>query len=370
MSNRVLVLGGYGVFGARLSRALIADGRYDVVVAGRNRAAAQEFCASYGGTPMALDRTETQLVAHLAELAPFIVIDAAGPFQDYGPDGYALARAAIACGAHYVDLSDDADFSAGISSLDDAARAGGVAVISGASSVPGLSSAAVEALIPDMRDIDLIESVILPGNRAPRGLSVVRAILAQVARPIRVWREGRWSTVQGWGGLRRETIEIPGAAPLTGRWSSYIGAPDLALFPERYGARTVLFRAGLELAILHWGLWALGLLVRLRLMRSLAPLARPVRWMAQWFEPFGSDRGGMVVRVIGTLETGVVTERRWLLLAEAGDGPEIPTLAARILCDRLVLGHTPPGARACLGEFTLDEVEGAARNLAVRFERN
>lgn len=370
MTKRVLVLGGYGVFGARLSRALIADGRYDVFVAGRTQSAAEDFCDRFGGTPCALDRTDAQLVSHIAHLAPFVVIDAAGPFQDYGPNGYTLARAAIECDAHYIDLSDDAEFSAGIHVLEDAARARGVAVISGASSVPGLSSAAVEALAADLQDIDLIESIILPGNRAPRGVSVVRAILGQVGRPIRVWRGRRWTTVPGWGGLRRENIEIPGAAPLSGRWSSYIGAPDLVLFPERFGARTVLFRAGLELSLLHLGLWVMGMLVRIRLMPSLAPLARFIRWVAQWFEPFGTDRGGMVVRVVGTTGTGSVVQRRWLLLAEAGDGPEIPTLAAQILCDRVLRGVTPAGARACIGEFDLTEVETAAQELSVSFARD
>ena len=56
----------------------------------------------------------------------------------------------------------------------------GVTVLSGASSVLALSSAVVVALSKVMDEIDLIGSVILPGNRTPRGISVVHAILAQV----------------------------------------------------------------------------------------------------------------------------------------------------------------------------------------------
>ena len=143
---------------------------------------------------------------------------------------------------------------------------------------------------------------------------------------------------------------MPGAAPLTGRWSSLIGAPDLVLFPARYGARTVLFRAGLELSILHLGLWALSLLVRAGAVRSLAPAAAATRRIAQVFERMGTDRGGMAVTVLGALPGGGWETRRWLLLVEAGDGPEMPALAARILCGRIADGRLAPGARPCLDD--------------------
>ena len=60
-------------------------------------------------------------------------------FRPYGRDPYRVARAAIAAGAHYIDLADDGAFVAGIGALDEEAKAAGVAVISGASSVPAIS---------------------------------------------------------------------------------------------------------------------------------------------------------------------------------------------------------------------------------------
>ena len=105
-------------------------------------------------------------------------------FQAYGDEAYRLAKAAISAGAHYLDLSDDGVFTKEIILLDDAAKAKGVVVRSGVSSVPAISAAAVRALSEGMRNIDLIDTAILPGNRAPRGLSVMRAILAQVGKPL------------------------------------------------------------------------------------------------------------------------------------------------------------------------------------------
>lgn len=363
---RIVILGGYGVFGGKLAEALLRQPQFEVVVAGRNAESAERFCRQAGGTPACLDRSAPDFAKALAALSPFVTVDAAGPFQAYGGTPYAVAEAALAAGSHYLDLSDDAAFTAGIDRLQSRAKAAGLTVLSGVSSVPALSSAAVEALRGDLARLDLIESTILPGNRAPRGLSVMRAILSQVGRPLNVWRDGRQDRVPGWSGLSRRRIGPRDGSGLPPRWTSFIGAPDLALFPEHYGARTVLFRAGLELAVMHLGLWSLSWLTRWRLLASLEPLARPLRTIADLLEPFGSDRGGMEVRLAGTGHDGQPLTRSWTLIAEAGDGPHIPAVAAAILCRRLGEGSVPPGARACLGEVTLDEVNEATGHLAVR----
>ncbi|MBN9671560.1 SDR family oxidoreductase [Roseibium aggregatum] len=364
--RRVVILGGYGVFGGKLAVSLLLNPCFDVLVAGRSLEKAEAFCARHGGTPVRLDRDAADFPAILATLSPFVTVDAAGPFQAYDGNPYVVAAAAVAAGSHYLDLSDDAEFTAGIQSLDASSRASGLAVLSGVSSVPALSSVAVESLRTDFRRLDLIESIILPGNRAPRGLSVIRAILAQVGRPLTVFRDGAAETVPGWSGLSRRRLGPGGKDGLPPRWSSFIGAPDLALFPDHYGARTVLFRAGLELSPMHLGLWLLSWPVRLGLIRSLEPAAKALQWAADRLEPFGTDRGGMEVAISGLGTDGLPLTRRWTLIAEAGDGPHIPAVAASILCRRLSEDGVPPGARACLGAFTLDDINQATRHLSVR----
>ncbi|MFG1349744.1 DUF4166 domain-containing protein [Xanthobacter autotrophicus] len=357
MSDIVLVVGGYGVFGARICMGLAGEAGVDLVVAGRNMRAAEAFCARYGGRPLRFDRDAADLAARVRDVGPFVVIDAAGPFQNYGPECYRLADAALAAGAHYLDLSDDPHFTAGITGLDAAARAAGRTVLSGVSSVPALSSSVVAELADGMADIHLIESVILPGNRAPRGLSVIRAIVGQAGRPLSVWRGGRFVSVPGWSGLERVTLDPAGATAVAGRWASHNAAPDLALFPPRFGARSVLFRAGLELKLMHGGLLLLSLPVRWGLVRSLAPLARLLKWVAERLEPFGSDTGGMRVRVVGRTWAADMELREWVLIAGAGDGPHVPALPARVLYRRLRDGKVAPGARACVAEFPLADAE-------------
>lgn len=369
MREVVLVLGGYGVFGSRISMALARDARVDLIVAGRDLHAASTFCSVHGGRPEVIDREDPALAERVVRLSPFLVIDAAGPFQSYGARPYRVAEAALAAGAHYLDLSDDPAFTLGIEVLDAAARQARLAILSGVSSVPALSSAAVAEFASDMADIHLIDTVIVPGNRAPRGLSVVRAIVGQAGRPTRMWRGGRAEQVPGWSGLSRIALRVPGSSPVAGRWASFNAAPDPALLPRHFKARSVLFRVGLELKIMHGGLLLLSLPVRWGWVRTLAPLAPVLKWVAERLEPFGSDTGGMRVRVAGLTGGGVPQVREWVLVAGAGDGPHVPAIPARVMLDRLRAGSVSPGARPCVAAFALTEAEQAMADFNIATSR-
>lgn len=173
---KILLLGGTGVFGSRLAQLLGRDG-HALTIAGRNLNAAQDLAHQIGGSALRVDRD-----GPLPSLVEYdVFIDAAGPFHAYGDDPYRLARAALDAGTHYLDLSDNAAFCAGISELDEQARAAGLCALSGLSSVPALSSAAVRALSAEETP-EVIDSAILPGNRSPRGLSVMASILSQAGR--------------------------------------------------------------------------------------------------------------------------------------------------------------------------------------------
>ena len=251
----------------------------------------------------------------------FAVADASGPFQT---SDARLPRAAIGAGLHYVDLADARAFVGGIRVLDAEARAADVAVLAGASSTPALSHAVLDTLVAGSRKVIAIEVSIAPGNRAPRGLSVVQAVLSTVGQPIRVFRGCRWTEEAGWG--LNKTIELPGVGK---RRVALCETPDLDLLVERYNpAADAVFRAGLELRVLHEGVGALGLLVRLGILKSLAALARPLRVLAEMFKPFGTDRGGMRVDVLLENEAGQLLRRVWTLTADAGDGLYVPTLPA------------------------------------------
>ena len=359
--RRVIVLGGTGVFGSRLADLLVRDG-HSVRIAGRDGRRAAQVADRLGAVPLVLDRT-----GDLGALGDCdVVVDCAGPFQRYGEqpglDPYSLARACIAAGADYLDLSDAAAFTQGIRALDADAQAAGRVVLSGVSSVPALSGAAVAALADGLDEIAVIDTAILPGNRAPRGRSVMISILEQVGRPLRQWRGGAWDTVSGWSDRKRYDL-----APSLSRSGYAIGAPDLELFPEAFGARSVLFRAGLDLGLFNRVLEALGWFRRatgLAQGRWTVVLARAV---AGALGGAGIDRGGMSVAVIGYIGSGWV-RRTWHLVADAGEGPFVPAVPARALIRRL--DDLPRGARPCVAELGLREAEAAMSDLAVPTARD
>lgn len=353
---RVLILGGYGVFGGRLARLLIEDGA-EVIVAGRDHAKASAFTRENGGEPLAIDIGRE--LGAIAGAAPDLVIDAAGPFQVYGSDPYRVARFCVLRGINYADLSDDADFTAGIVALDRDARATGCFALSGASSVPAISAAAVTALCQGLSDILLIETTIAPGNRAPRGRSVVASILRQAGAPLPIWRGGAWRVHRGWTNARRVAL-----GPDLTRWANLIGAPDLKLFPSAFKARSVLFRAGLELGVMHWGLTVLAHMRARCVMPGLHVFLAPMLWLARKLERFGGDRGGMVVAVTG-IHAGKAIRREWRVIASGGDGPFIPAIPALSITRKMAA--MAPGARPCLGDLTLPEIERTMARLSVRF---
>jgi saccharopine dehydrogenase-like NADP-dependent oxidoreductase len=139
--HTVLVLGGYGFFGSRICSALALDPAIRVLVGGRSGERARAAAPSFGlhaDAGVEVDANSADLARRFVELGIDSVVHAAGPFQ--GQD-YVVARAAVRAGCHYLDLADGRAFVAGIESLNAEAVTSGVTVISGASSVPGLSSA-------------------------------------------------------------------------------------------------------------------------------------------------------------------------------------------------------------------------------------
>lgn len=354
MPSRVLIVGGYGAFGALAAQRLARETDLYLIIAGRSRERAQAAVAQLKRTALAgLEAAALDAVAidrhQLAKLAPTVVINASGPFQAHN---YTLARAAIAAGCHYIDLADARSFVTGITVLDEAAKAANVTVISGASSVPGLSSAVYTAMKPSFAAVHALEIYLSPGNHFNPGEATTRSVLGGAGCAIQMREAGQAKTVYGWQGLRRRNI--PGIGH---RWFGYVDVPDLDLFPiADPNLRTVRFQAGVEVSLFHLGLWALAGARRAGLISDVAALTKPLMRIRDVLSFLGSDRGGMLMRLSGTGHDGKPLKLDWSLAALNGDGPFIPTIASVILAKRLARGIDPPpaGATPCFGLFTLD----------------
>lgn len=355
---RLLLVGASGVFGSRLAERLALEPGIALTLAGRRQTPLEAVRARIGGGAVRTidrDRVEPR------ELAGYdLVIDAAGPFQD---SATRLVEAAIAARVDYLDLADGREWVVSfVERHDSAARAAGVALVSGASSVPALSHAVLDRLVDGWREVEAIRIGIFPGNRAPRGLSVVEAILSYAGKPMRVFRNGRWGEQWGWGGLTRVD-----AGPAGMRWASMCDTPEQELLVECYRpTRSAEFFAGMELAVLHLGLWLLALPVRWGWIDSLLPWASPLLTIAQWLLPFGSDKGAMLVEASGMDKGGRPIAATWRLNAEANRGPYVPVLAALALVRRRRDGaRAAAGAYFCSGMLMLEEFDADFRLLGI-----
>ncbi|PRH84110.1 saccharopine dehydrogenase [Labrys okinawensis] len=360
-SLRVLIVGGYGIFGGRLAELLADEPRLTLIIAGRSLAKAEFFCASRPVRarlfPAEFDRDQP-LEPQLRALKPDVIVDASGPFQDYGKQPYRLIEAAIAHGADYFDFSDGAAFVRGVTGLDAAARQRGVAILSGVSSFPVLTAAVVRHLAGAFSRIDAIRAGIAPSPHAIVGENVLRAIAGYAGQAVPARRRGQTLLVHPLTETCRFTIAPPGKLPLPNTLFSLVEVPDLLLLADLWpGLRSVWVGAGPRPEILHHCLIGLSLLVRWKILPSLAPLAglflragRILRW--------GSHRGGMVVEVEGAGHRGEKLARGWHLTAEGDDGPYIPAMAIEALIRQRLDGTRPePGARSAAGALTLADYD-------------
>jgi hypothetical protein len=360
----VLVIGGYGGFGARLCRRLA--GGHSLIVAGRSAGKAARFAATLpGARPLVLDRAD-DLRPVLERERPDLVVDAAGPFQD---SDYRVPRACIAARIPYLDLADARDFVCGIGALDSEARAAGVAVVAGASTSPALSGAIARRLAEGLDRVDSVEIALSAANRAAGGDAVVAAALSYAGRPVRLWRGRRWSDATGWQEMKRADFAFAeGKGGLSGRLVALADLADLELLPALLPGRpAVTFHAGTELGFQMLALWLLSWPVRWGWIGSLAGASRAIVRLYRLTGRIGGRRSAMRVTLAGR-RGGARVERHWTVVAEQGEGLEIPTLAAELLAADILAGRVAPGARSPESLLTLDRFEPLLARLPVRTE--
>jgi saccharopine dehydrogenase-like NADP-dependent oxidoreductase len=361
--HRVLVLGGYGFFGSRICTSLARNPRIHLLIAGRDLARATALAYQLGRSAAhakVLDATSPQLAQALRKLQVGTLIHTAGPFQG---QNYAVAQACIQAGCNYLDLADGREFVSGIVQLDAAARAANVRVVSGASSLPGLSAAVVDRHRGEYSRLDTIRIGITSGALVP-GLATIKAVFSYCGQPFTVLEKGEHVTVRGW--VDALSYEFP--KPVGMRLLSRCDVPDLDLLPQRYaGVKTVSFHAGFASDSGHRAVEKLARLVRDGRLKSAVPFARVFNIVARWVAPLLSDSGAMFVRLEGLDEDGKPQTMTWRLLAHDNHGPTIPCGPSIALANKLASGaDLPTGAMPCLGLLTVEEILEPLKGLSIR----
>lgn len=364
--KKILILGGYGNFGKRIVEGLLALPNITIIIAGRDSGKADLLVEQLKDTATAnLKAMQIDIYAYnfestLKDLSPDIVIHTSGPFQG---QTHCIPVACINAGAHYIDLADDRQFVSNITNLHSEAKAKDILIVSGASTVPGLSSTVIDFYQHHFSAIHNIDIAIAPGNQAERGEATIKGILSYTGHAFNTFKNSEWGQSYGW--MDPRTLDFGGI--IGKRWLANVDVPDLVLFPERYAVKdSVRFQAGLELPFLHLTLVGMGYIAKLGLIKSWASLSKPIVKMSDLFKSFGSNIGGMQIHIQGEGKNNQKKDIIWTLYAPDGIGPYIPTLPTIIIAKKLISGElTERGATPCLGLFSLPEFTPVAKALNI-----
>jgi hypothetical protein len=307
--RRILILGGYGVFGRRLARELLDHTAAGVVLAGRDLRRAAAACHDLDGgapAPLRLDLAESDALAR-ATAGCSIVACTAGPFQTLRRD---LPRQAVEAGAHWLDLADSRGWIRsllGDSGFDRQAAAAGCAVIPGLSTVPALSGVLARWCKERLPAATRGEVVLAIGNRNAKGAAAI-------------------ATALGAGLAAAVPVRLPIGRRIAYRYTS----PDAALRFEDLGAELALsvgFEPGPALLM--------GVAGRVGPRLSAGGRDRLARWLARLARPF--SRLGSSVSCL-QVELWDPSARR-VTAALVASGQRLAVLPSALAAEALLTGE-------------------------------
>ena len=364
--KRIVVIGGTGHFGGRICRRIAGEKNTELVVTSRSKTKAQAVVDDVQrGHPAAiisaagLDLQSPEFGSDLQALDPYIVIHTAGPYQ--GQD-YRVAEVCVESGSHYIDLADGREFVQGFDSLHEEAKKKGVLLVSGASTLPGLSSVVIDSLRKEFESIQEIEISIAPAHQTPRGASTIAAVLSYCGMPFEVLVDGKWVIKYGWHDMRRHRYPKFGI-----RLSAACDVPDLGLLPVYVeGLKSVTFHAALEAKWEQMALWSMGWVTRAGIIKNWDHFVPMFQRASNWLNGLGSDVGGMHITLTGKTTDNVSKSVTWNLIARRNHGPEIPCSPALILARKLIVDEiSARGAFPCLGMFSMSDFASEVSDLDI-----
>ena len=262
---RILIAGGSGVFGTRLARDLIVATTCRLTLAGRSAARLRRVARNLGGGRGDVRTLDLRNPAALTDAARdhTAVTCTAGPFSRLSPE---LPAAAVAAGAHWLDISDDREWVMRLlhdTALHERAQAVGVAVAPGLSSTPAISAVLARRCREMLPRATSALVTLYIGNRNRKGVgSIARASVS--------------------GSRESMTVELPFGE----RTAFQFDSPDPPLMQE-------------ELALEAQFAVAFQATVGYRLMAAIGrpALARLIAWATRPMGLFGDPRGCLQVEV-------------------------------------------------------------------------
>jgi hypothetical protein len=349
--RRVVILGGAGAVGMRVARLLAEMHDVELMISGRDHQRTTQFTdelAEGGAFVRAIGPDD--IPGLLARENPALLIDVSAGFHGRS---LAIPQACVRFRVPYIDVAADAGFSQSVRTLNAAAIAAGVPVLSGAGISPCVTFAAIDAIAASMTSVEAVRVVMCPGNQQPFGPASFATLLARAGKRFQWRRDGKTRSAVGWQHTRSEML------PEIGRRAVYaMETPEIALVQERWpDLREATAHASLELSGLQISLRLLSFLARrgVDLTRHSAMLETLARTVGH----LGSKRFVLRVALQGRSGGRELIERSWTMLAD--DGGRLAATPAITLARRILRGPPPPpGAR--IASVTLSEIRAELQN--------
>lgn len=367
-SWRVMIVGASGQFGQRLCQRLVWEDRLALIIAGRDYGKLEVLKAHLVALRPSAEIETVSCDISLAEFAdqlftykPNLVVHLAGPFQ--GQD-YKVAKACLIARIPYIDMADGREFVSGFSVLDCAAKEKDVFLITGASTVPALSSAVIDNVANDFIELQEVDYGICAGLKSGLGSATLQAVLSYCGKPYKTRAQSK--DVISYGLDESRFYKFP--TPVGPRYIVNCDVPDHALLPARYPMlKTLRFGSCIDVPGLAFILSLMSRAVQLGLVKSwdflsdmIVPFMNAVKFLGNSHSGFFMLCGGM---------TGAkYTRKSFEIIARNGSGLEIPVTPVVVLIKRILAGEKfPAGAYPCVGLVSLEEFRRALAAFPIAF---
>jgi saccharopine dehydrogenase-like NADP-dependent oxidoreductase len=346
VATRILVLGD-NTAGRHIGTALAADSAFECLLGGHEPEQLRPFADQIGVDVVGVNDADAVSLAR-AFNEVFAVVNTLGPFA---PGSYAVAQRCAACGVHYVDVASTPQYVSGVSALNRRAKATGSLIVTGASVVPAVSAALVDYLATEFDRLGEIHTAVAPLDNGNGWRDGARSVQTLAGYPMRIKQDGRWRVTFGWS----EPVRVDFPAPIGRRRMYLCDVADLVLFPQRYGARTVTFRAGLARPLLNYGAALVSRFTRRR--RTAEPEPKETTAASIGLQELLASTIGIRVAVRGLRNGEQITRAVTLISRDRGVGAIACSPVLALLRKWVREGVVDPGARPCIDLLGLDAIK-------------
>ena len=231
MTQKVLVIGGYGRIGKSVARDIANHTGAEVTITSRQ---AQSEVEPFQFLALNLD-DRSQL--HKAIANKDLVVHCAGPFHHR--DGRVL-ESCIEQGVNYIDVSDHRSFYQRVIKQQERAIAAGVTAVLNTGIFPGISNSMVKQGVEQFDRANKIHLSYVVAGSGGAGLTVMRTTFLGLKNKFSAWIDGKWQDISPYS--KREVIEFPAPYGKTGVY--WFDVPETYTFADSFPVDTVVTKFG------------------------------------------------------------------------------------------------------------------------------